>query len=158
VPLFNFSHSLNVPTLSILFDQHFVQGTVGRKELVFPRTGEKRIKYFVVLNANPNEAEILSVVAQSDPKYALRHPILKTHLIYTDHANSDGIFRKPGYIDCTEIIPIERDKILSEFITDSSVLIGKLPEIVLNEIKRVIVGSPIIELEYQERIYNVSHN
>ena len=154
MPLFNFSHSLNIPALSILFDQHFVQGTVGRKELVFPRTGEKRIKYFVVLNADPHEAETLSVVAQSDPKYALNHHVLKTHLVYTDRANSDGIFRKPGYIDCTEIIPIERENILSEFITDSSVLIGRLPEILLNEIKRVIVGSPIIELEYQERIYS----
>jgi hypothetical protein len=154
VPLFNFSRSLNIPALSILFDQNFFQGAVGRKELVFPRTGEKRVKYFVVLNANSHEAEILSVVAQSDPQYALNHPILKTHLIYSDNANSDGIFRKPGYIDCTEVIPIERDKILSEFINDPSILIGKLPDSLLNEVKRVIIGSSIIEVEYQERIYN----
>lgn len=153
MPLFNFSHSLNIPSLSILFDRHFVQGTVGRKEITFPRTGEKRIKYFVVLNADCREAEILSVVAQSDPAYALRHLVLKTHLVYADKANSDGIFRKPGYIDCTEIIPIEREKILSEFITDSSILIGRLPDGLVGEIKRVIIGSPIIELEYQERIY-----
>ncbi len=156
MPLFNFSRNLNLPTLSILFDKHFVQGTVGRKEIVFQTTGEKRIKYFVVLNANPHEAEILSVVAQSDPKYALNHPVLKTHLIYTDPANSDGIFRKAGYIDCTEIITIAREQILSAFITDSSILIGKLPDLLLKEVCDVIIGSTIIELEYQERIYKTT--
>ena len=152
VPLFNFSHSLNIPTLSILFEKNFVQGTVCRKEIVFPQTGEKRVKYFVVMNADPNEAQV-PVVAQSNPTYALNHPLLKTHLVPADHANSDGIFRKPGYIDCTGIIPLEREKILSDFISDSSILIGRLPEPLLQELFRVIIGSQIIEIEYQERIF-----
>lgn len=153
MPLFNFSHSLNIPTLSIIFEQNFVQGSVCRKEIVFPQTGEKRVKYFVVMNADPSEAQILSVVAQSNPTYALNHPLLKTHLVSADHSNSDGIFRKPGYIDCTEIIPLEREKILSDFINDSSILIGRLPDPLLQELLRVIIGSQIIELEYQERIF-----
>ena len=156
MPLFNHSPNLHPDSLSILFDRDFRQKTVCRKNIFFRKTGEQRIKIFIVVNANPFDPETLAVLAQSDPSYALNHPVLKTHLIFTDSENSDDIFRKPGYIDCTEIIPIPRAQILSEFLTDTSILVGALPEPLWREVYDTLIGSSLIEVEYQERIYNGS--
>lgn len=153
MPLFNIDPHLRSNHLSLEFDRLFVQGTVGRIQVVFPDTQEARIKYFVALNADSNEALVLSVLSQSNPQYALRHPILKTHLVKASPESSDGIFRKACYIDCTKIVPLKREKVLAEFIKNPSILVGRLPDPLLNEVIDVIVGSNLIEVGYQERIY-----
>jgi hypothetical protein len=148
MPLFNFTHSLHPTALSLLFDQSLKQGTVGKRIFPFKPTP----KFFIVLNKDPQENELLLFLTQSDPQYALRNTILKTHLIKTNPHESDAIFYKDCYIDCTTVHVLERSKLLSEFIYDASILIGILPGALLAEVKETVMHSILIEQEYQERI------
>jgi hypothetical protein len=148
MPLFNFTHSLHPQALSLLFDQSLKQGTVGKRIFPFKATP----KFFIVLNKDPQEDMLLLFLSQSDPQYALRNPILKTHLIKTNPDDSDKIFHKDCYIDCTKVHQLERGKLLSEFISDPSILLGILPDILLREVIKTVMHSKLIELEFQERI------
>lgn len=152
MPLFNFSSSLSENAKSILFDSHLSQGVVGKKVVTF-KDGNKRDKYFIVVNKEQSDPIILSVLLQSDPEYALKHPILKTHIIKVSPKECDYIFPKECYIDCTELIEIPREEVLSAFLLDPQILLGKLPEEVINKIRDVIIGSNIIEPEKQEKVY-----
>jgi hypothetical protein len=148
MPLFNFTHSLHPQARSVLFDQSLKQGTVGKRIFPFKPTP----KFFVVLNKDPQEEELLLFLSQSNPEYALRNTILKTHLIKTNPGDSDKIFHKDCYIDCTKVHTLERSRLLSEFINDPSILIGILPAPLLDEMIRTVMYSNLIEQEYQERI------
>jgi hypothetical protein len=148
MPLFSFTHSLHFTARSLLFDQSVLQGTVGKRIFPFKATP----KFFIVLNKDPQEKELLLFLSQSDPQYALRHPVLKTHLIKTNPHDSDKIFHKDCYIDCTKVHNLERSYLLSEFINDTSILIGTLPRALLAEVIRTVMYSNLIEQEYQERI------
>lgn len=148
MPLFNFTHNLHPTARSLLFDQSLKQGTVGKRVFPFKPTP----KFFIVLNKDPQEEELLLFLTQSAPQYALRHTILKTHLIKTNPDGSDNIFHKDCYIDCTKVHQLERSRLLSEFINDTSILIGILPDTLLAEVIRTVMHSNLIEQEYQERI------
>ena len=152
VPLFNDYSSFSPDVLDREFERIFRQGTVGRIEIQFPQ--ERRFKFFIVLNANTKEAEILTVISQSDPQYALNNDILKTHLIHVTPESTDNIFRKSCYIDCRNIVKINRIEIKDRFILKQCQLIGQLPENILQNIIKIVIGSSLIEIEYQERIYS----
>jgi hypothetical protein len=148
MPLFNFTHSVHPQARSLLFDQSLKQGTVGKRLFPFKPTP----KFFIILNKDPQENGLLLFLSQSDPQYALRHPILKTHLIKTNPEDSDNIFYKDCYIDCTQVHRLDRSQLLSEFINDTSILIGFLPAALLAEVIRTVMHSNLIEQEFQERI------
>lgn len=148
MPLFNFTHNLHTQARSLLFDQSLKQGTVGKRMFPFKSTP----KFFIVLNKNPQEKDLLLFLSQGDPQYALRHPVLKTHLIKTNPTDSDHIFYKDCYIDCTKVHQLDRSILLSEFINDTSILIGLLPDTLLAEVIQTVMHSNLIEQEFQERI------
>jgi|WetSurMetagenome_2_1015567.scaffolds.fasta_scaffold202137_2 hypothetical protein len=149
MPLFNFTHSLHPQARSWKFDQHLKQGTVGKR--VFQDI-KSTPKFFIILNKDPQEEDLLLFLSQSDPQYALKHPILKTHLIKTNPDDSDEIFHKNCYIDCTKVHHLKRSKLLSEFINDMSILIGILPAALLADVIQTVMYSNLIEQEYQEKI------
>jgi hypothetical protein len=93
MPLFNFTHSLLPQARSLLFDQSLKQGTVGKRIFPFKPTP----KFFIVLNKDPREEDLLLFLSQSDPTYALRHTVLKTHLIRTNPTNLAEVIRTVMY-------------------------------------------------------------
>ncbi len=153
MPLFNFSSNLHSSSLSILFDQHFSQWVVGKTLVHFPRTGDSKEKYFVVVNADSLDEDVLMVLLNSEPKYLLAHPILKTHVVKMIPAECDNLFPKECYADCTEFILMKRETILSRFISNPQILLGKLPENISKMLKERIIGSHLIPVEYQEKVY-----
>lgn len=58
-----------------IFGKEFKRGAILSTEMVFPKTGERKREYIIILNQNPAEAETLLFLTTSKTAYYDKHPM-----------------------------------------------------------------------------------
>jgi hypothetical protein len=100
------------PITDEVFEREFKRGAVLSTEMVFPKTGERKREYIIVLNQNPADAEALLFLTTSKTAYYDKHPM-------ADHiriaVGTLPFFILETIINCQEVFAINRSDLKIRF-------------------------------------------
>jgi len=126
-------------------DSQLVRGKVLSTKIIFPKGS--RFKRMLLLNKNFSEENVYYLFTTSQVRFYIKHKDevpLKGNFIYIKKGGTPLNSDEPMVIDCRNIYPIKKEKLLENYKNKILRYRGDMPKEIMTEIDKIISASKLI--------------
>lgn len=134
-----------------IFDESLIRkGTIVKTEYQFSN-GEKREKFFIILNKFAKEDPLVCVITTSQLDFYIRNLKFNDDAL-TIAANTIPCFNKDTVVDCRQIYCLTRKSVREALLKNGFKFVGELPDYLIEKIDAIVCDSRFISKIHKRKI------